>query len=225
MKSVALRALRGWLFFQAFLAILLCLAAGTLSWWQGWAYWLVFGGATGAVSVYLLKHDPQLVERRMAVGPTAEKRPTQKVIQAITSVLLMVMYIVAGLDYRFTWSDVPLSFVVVGDALVAVSFLMLFVVFRQNSFAAATVELQPGQHVIKTGLYGYVRHPMYAVSLILFGGSALALGSYVTLLVALLLAVMIAVRLVDEERFLCANLAGYEDYRRQVRYRLIPGVW
>jgi protein-S-isoprenylcysteine O-methyltransferase Ste14 len=225
MKGLARRALRGWVFFQAFLAILLCLAAGTLSWWQGWAYWLVFGCATGAVSAYFLKHDPQLVERRMAVGPTAEKRTTQKIIQAVTSVLLFALYIVAGLDQRFAWSDVPLWGVIAGNALVAISFLMLFVVFRQNSFAAATVELQPGQRVITNGLYGYVRHPMYTMSLLLFCGTALALGSYAAMAVALLLAVMIAARLVDEERFLCANLAGYEDYRRQVRYRLIPGLW
>ena len=225
MSSLGVRALRGWVFFQAFLAIVLCISAGTLSWWEAWAYWLVFGCATAAISAYLLKHDPALVKRRMAVGPAAEKRTAQKIIQAITSVLLCALYIVAGLDHRFQWSHVPMVAVIVGEVLVAFSFLILFVVFRQNSFAAATVELQPGQCVIATGLYGYVRHPMYSMSLILFAGSASALGSFAALVVALLLAVLIVARLADEERFLCANLAGYEDYRRQVHCRLIPGIW
>lgn len=225
MKSLAFRALRGWVFFQVFLALLLCLSAGTLFSWPIWAYWLLFGISTAATTIYFLKHDPGLVERRMAVGPAAEKRPTQKAIQTATSIALCALYIAAGLDIRFGWSTVPVAVVVLGDVLVAVSFFILFVVFRQNSFAAATVELQPEQRVISTGLYGYVRHPMYTDSIVLFAGTALALGSYVALIPAVLLTLLIAARLVDEERFLCANLAGYEDYRRQVRYRLIPGLW
>ncbi len=151
MNSLAARALRGWLLFQLFLALLLFLPAGTIDYPQAWAYWLVFGVATAAVTIYFLRRNPALVERRMSVGPGAEKRTFHKIIQAMTGVLLCIFYITAGLDYRFHWSTVPLSAVVLGDALVLLSFIALLEVFRQNSFASATVEIQPGQQVVASG--------------------------------------------------------------------------
>ena len=135
------------------------------------------------------------------------------------------MYIVSPLDCRFGWSSVPARLVLAGDALVALSFYGFFLTFRQNAFAAATVRVESEQHVISTGLYAIVRHPMYTAALALFLGTPLALGSLWGLIPAALLCAAIVLRLLDEENYLARNLPGYTDYQRQVRTRLLPGLW
>ncbi len=119
----------------------------------------------------------------------------------------------------------PRSVVVLGDVLVLLSFLAMLEVFRQNRFASATVEIQPEQTVITSGPYAIVRHPMYSSSVVFFVGSALALGSYWAVLIGLVLVVLMAARLLDEERLLRGNLAGYDEYCHKVRYRLLPWIW
>ena len=135
------------------------------------------------------------------------------------------MYVVAGLDHRWNWSSVPLAIVIAGNLLFVGSFIVFLFVFRQNSLASAVVEVQSGQRVVKTGLYGIVRHPMYVGAVLFFLATPLALASYWAISVGVLLIGIIVARLIDEERFLLSNLAGYEDYCRQVRYRLLPLVW
>jgi protein-S-isoprenylcysteine O-methyltransferase Ste14 len=225
MNGLAVRVMRGWFFFQVFLALILFTSAGTLDYRAGWIYWVLFGFATASISLYFLRYDPALVKRRMSVGPLAEKRPFQKIIQAATSLTLCAIYVVAGLDFRFGRSTVPPALVAGGDILLLLSYLLMFFVFRQNGFASATVEVQPEQRVIRTGLYGMVRHPMYASAVLMFGGTALALESYWALLPAAAVVGMMVARLLDEEHYLRANLAGYDEYCRQVRYRLLPSVW
>jgi protein-S-isoprenylcysteine O-methyltransferase Ste14 len=133
--------------------------------------------------------------------------------------------ILPSLDHRFSWSAVPLPIVVTGDVLVALGFLIVFLVFKENTFTAATIAVTPDQKVVSTGPYSVVRHPMYSGALVMLLGTPLALGSWWGLLMFILMTATIAWRARDEERFLFKNLSGYEEYCRTVRYRLAPFVW
>jgi protein-S-isoprenylcysteine O-methyltransferase Ste14 len=172
----------------------------------------------------LLAHDPALLERRLA-GPGSEKEPEQKRIQIFTSIFVLAVLIVSTLDYRFGWSLVPTSVVILGDVLVALGFLVVSAVFRENSFASSTIQIATDQRVISTGPYAWVRHPMYSGALLLFVGVPLALGSWWCLLAVIPLIASLIARLRHEELYLLEKLPGYADYHRRVRNRLVPGVW
>ena len=225
MKSLNAKALAGLLALLAVMAALLFLPAGTFDYWQAWAFLAVFFLPSFAITVYLMKNDPRLLERRLQGGPTAEKEPRQKIIQTFTSIMFIAMLVVSALDHRFGWSHVPPYVAITGDVLVALGFLIIFFVYKENTFASATIELAPEQKVISTGLYARVRHPMYMGGLFLFGSMPLALGSWWGLFVFLLFMPALIWRLLDEERFLERNLPGYVEYRNKVKFRLVPYVW
>ena len=225
MSALARRALASVLRFVILLAALLLLSAWTFYYWQLWIFLVVLAAGMYAITLYLIRHDPVLLERRMLAGPKAEKQKPQKIIMGFAGALFFVFALFPGIDHRFGWSNVPAMIVLLGDAAVAAALLICFFVFRQNSFASATVEIHPEQKVISTGLYGIVRHPMYMGALVLVLGLPLALGSWWGLLFAPAIAALLAWRLVEEERLLVQSLAGYADYRRRVRYRLVPLVW
>ena len=219
------KSLAGIAWLMSAMAVAIFLPAGTVVYWQGCVYWFVFLGAAVLITAYFLRHDPDLIRRRLAAGPSAEQRGTQKIVQTFASVLFLALFVVSGLDRRFGWSSVPAVAVVLANALVAVGFAIVFLVFRENSHASATIEVSAGQRVISTGPYRHVRHPMYAGALLLLAGTPLALGSLAALLLVIPFAVVLIVRLLDEERMLSVELAGYREYCRQVRFRLIPYVW
>ncbi|HVI96430.1 MAG TPA: isoprenylcysteine carboxylmethyltransferase family protein [Anaeromyxobacter sp.] len=201
------------------------LPAGTLRFWQAWVYGSVFLGCTLLITLHFLRSDPALIQRRLAAGPAAERRPVQRIVQALASLCFLALFVVAGLDHRLGWSSVPAPVSLAADALVAVGFAIVFLVFRENSHASAVIEVSAGQRVVSTGPYRRVRHPMYAGALLLLAATPPALGTLVALpLVAALAAVLVA-RIVDEERLLSAELPGYRDYCREVRHRLVPHVW
>ena len=177
------------------------------------------------MSIYFLKHDPKLVERRMQIGPTAEQEPAQKIIMAIILSGFVVLLALPGFDYRWHWSAVPPWLVLTANVGVALSFGIFFVVLKQNSYAASTIRVEAGQPVVSTGAYAIVRHPLYSGALVLLTFTPLALGSYWTLLVLVPMVPVLAWRLLDEERFLKLNLPGYADYCRSIRFRLIPRIW
>jgi protein-S-isoprenylcysteine O-methyltransferase Ste14 len=207
------------------LAALLFIPAGTMHFWQGWLFGFVFVAATSALSIYFLKHDPKLIERRMRAGPLAEQEPAQKIIMAITFLGFFLLMALPGFDQRWHWSDVPPWLVIAANGGVVLSFWIFYIVMRQNSFAASTIRVEPGQPVVSTGPYAIVRHPLYSGALLLLFATPLALGSYWTLVVAVAMLFALVWRLLDEERFLKQNLPGYADYCRYVRYRLILSVW
>jgi protein-S-isoprenylcysteine O-methyltransferase Ste14 len=211
--------------FLVLLAGLTFISAGTIHFWQGWLFWLLFSVSVIAITVYLLWHDPALVERRMRAGPRAESRPTQKIVQAINFLMFMGIVILPGLDHRFGWSRVPAPLVVIANLLMLMAFAFILLVVRENTFAASTITVEHGQRVISTGPYAYVRHPMYAGALPLIFAIPMALGSWWGLFVAAISPPLLIARILDEERALSAELAGYDNYRRAVRYRLIPLVW
>jgi protein-S-isoprenylcysteine O-methyltransferase Ste14 len=223
--DLAKRAFSGFVKFQIALALMIFLPVWSLAYWQGWLYWLLFGASCVVITLYFLRHDRALIERRMQAGPGAETEPRQKLILTFASVGLIAMYVVSPLDYRFGWSFVPAWLTLVGDALVVLSFYGIFLTFRENAFAAATVRVESEQRVISSGPYAVVRHPMYTAALALFLGTPLALGSLWGLIPAALLCAAIVLRLLDEENYLARNLPGYTDYQRRVRTRLVPGIW
>ncbi|HKA22398.1 MAG TPA: isoprenylcysteine carboxylmethyltransferase family protein [Blastocatellia bacterium] len=207
------------------MGLLLFVAAGTVRYWQAWVYLVIFFGASALTTVDLMKRDPALLQRRMSGGPTAEKRPVQKIIMLFTSIGFIALLVVPALDHRFGWFSVTSGVVVAGDCLVAVAFYLISIVYRENTFTSATIEIAENQRVISTGPYAIVRHPMYASALLYFVGTPLALGSYWGLLPIVATMPFLIWRLFDEERFLSGTLPGYADYQRRVPHRLVPFVW
>jgi protein-S-isoprenylcysteine O-methyltransferase Ste14 len=225
MQTLYIRALRSSLFGTVAMAALLFLPAGTLHYWHAWVFMAVFMSATAAITVYLAIYDPQLLDRRMRAGPAAEKERSQKFIVFLAMTGFMGLLVVPAFDHRFGWSRVPTYVCLIGDALIAIGFLLVFFVVKVNTYAASTIQIAEDQKVISTGLYAFVRHPMYAGSFPILIGTPLALGSWWGLSALLVLAPALIWRLVDEERFLRKNLPGYTEYTEKVRYRLVPYVW
>jgi protein-S-isoprenylcysteine O-methyltransferase Ste14 len=224
-KSLAFRAWCALVALAAVMGLLLFVAAGTIRYWQGWVYLAIFSGASALTTVFLLRRDPALLERRMRGGPTAEKRPVERLIMVFTSFGFIALLLVPALDHRFAWSTVPAEAILTGDALVVVGFYFIFLVYRENTFTSATIEVAEGQKVISTGPYAIVRHPMYAGALPYLVGTPLALGSYWGLVALAAMLPFLIWRLFDEEKFLAENLQGYTDYQKKVHHRLLPGIW
>ncbi len=175
--------------------------------------------------MYFLRKDPGLIERRVEAGAAAESRWTQKVIQSIATAAFLALVLVPGLDHRFGWSNIDAVVVVLADVLVVVGLGVVFFVFRENSYTSAIIAVGEGQKVVSTGPYRFVRHPMYAGALLMIFAMPLALGSLVGEVFAVLMLAAIVGRLLDEERYLDDELAGYRDYRQKTRYRLVPLIW
>jgi protein-S-isoprenylcysteine O-methyltransferase Ste14 len=219
------KAALGLLRLQIILMLLVFISAGTIRFWQGWLFSAVFLVSVVAITWYFVKHDPHLIENRMTAGPGAEQQRSQKIIQAFTGTLAALLVILPGLDHRFDWSSVPAPIVILSDALILLGFLIVYRVFNENSFAASTIKVEAEQRVISTGPYRLVRHPMYVGGALMLLATPLALGSWWGLVIAFAIVAAIVVRLLDEERYLSANLPGYDAYCREVRYRLIPLIW
>jgi protein-S-isoprenylcysteine O-methyltransferase Ste14 len=225
MSTLNKKAFRGFLFLLLVMAALLFVPAWTLDYWQAWTFLAVYFASSLAIILYLMKKDRKLLERRMGGGPAAEKETTQKIIMSFVSLGFVGLLVLPALDHRFGWSRMPPYVALAGDALVALGWLAIFFVFKENTFSSATIELAPDQKVISTGLYALVRHPMYAGGLVMLLGMPLALGSWWGELVIVAMLPALLWRLFDEEKFLARNLPGYVEYRQKVRYRLVPRVW
>jgi protein-S-isoprenylcysteine O-methyltransferase Ste14 len=225
MKNLNVRAWLALAVLAVVMGFLLFVPAGTVHYWQAWVYLSIFTGASVLTTLYLMRKDPALLERRMRGGPTAEKQPAQKFIMLCTSICFIALLVVPALDHRFGWSTVPLGGVMAGDVLVAIGFYLIFRVYRENTFTSATIEVAENQKVISTGPYAIVRHPMYASASLYLLGTPLALGSYWGLVPFVAMMPFLIWRLLDEEGFLAKNLPGYTEYQKQVRHRLLPFVW
>lgn len=220
MKGLAANVVAGGVFLGCIL-----IPAGTVHYWQGWAFFIVFEAACQGLGIYFLVYDRKVIERRMVVGPAAEKEPAQKVISALFLLGFLVLLIFPALDHRYRWSPVPAYLSVLGDVLVALSLLANIPVMKANRYAASTIRVEEGQPVASTGPYALVRHPMYSAALVLLASIPLALGSWLGLLWLVPFFPVLAWRLLDEERFLRQNLPGYAEFTQKVRYRLAPHVW
>lgn len=179
-------------------------------------FWGIFSACSWAATLYFLTRDPALIQRRLRGGPTAEQTYRERIIQTINGLLFIGVLAVAGLDHHHRWSQAPTSIVLSSDLMVLLGFGLMCLALRENSYAAATITTEAGQQVISTGPYRFVRHPMYAGAALLLLGAPLALGSIAALPISVLLCFGIVARLLDEERYLSANLPGYKAYREKV---------
>jgi protein-S-isoprenylcysteine O-methyltransferase Ste14 len=207
------------------MAAMIFLSTWTLDYWQAWIFLAVFFAPAFAITFYLMKNDPKLLERRTTAGPGAEQQKSQNIIQAFAALAFIAMLIVSALDHRFAWSTVPAGAIALGDILVIVGFYSVFLVFRENTFASGTIEVVAEQRVISSGPYAHVRHPMYVGALVMLTGVPLALGSWWGLLGIIPMTIVLVFRLLDEEKFLAKNLAGYSEYQSKVKRRLLPLIW
>lgn len=225
MRSVRLRGFIGLVTLFLVMAALVFGAAGTLHFWQGWTFLTCYFAASIAITLYLARRDPALLERRMRGGPWAETEPRQKIIMSVASAGFIALLVVPGLDHRYGWSAMSAAGAIAGDVVMLIGWAGILRVFQENSFTASTIELAADQRVISTGPYAIVRHPMYAAALVMLLGIPISLGSWWGALIVVALVPVLIWRLLDEERFLARNLSGYTDYQDRVRYRLVPRVW
>lgn len=225
MNKLHLRAIRSSIFGTLTMAALLFIPAGTLNYWEGWAFMATFIVSTTVITVYLAMYDPKLLERRMNAGVRAEKERSQKVIVTLMLIGFLSFLVYPVLDHRFGWSPVPAYVSILGDALITLGFLLILFVLRENSYSASTIQIAKDQRVVSTGPYAIVRHPMYAAAIPLVAGIPLALGSWWGLFILIPFFGVLVWRLLDEERFLHKRLPGYTEYTERVRYRLVPHVW
>ena len=223
--KIALQAVGSSLIGLVLFGLLLFLPAGTFNYWQAWVFIAVFTISTTGLSIYLLMTNPAALARRMHAGPTAETRTVQKIAVSGLFVSFAGVMVLSAFDHRFGWSPVPTAVSLAGDVLVVLGLGIGSLVVIQNGYAAANITVEEDQKVVSTGLYGLVRHPMYMGSLIMLVCFPLALGSYWGLVFLIPIAIVLVVRVSDEEKALNQELAGYTDYTQQVRYRLVPGVW
>ena len=213
------------LFGTLLLGLLIFLPAGTFNYWQAWVIIAVFMVTVTIFGLYFSIKDPALMERRKQAGPVAEQSTLQKIVATLAFASLVGLFILGGLDHRFGWSHMPSFIAWAGDVLVVVSFLLYTLVFKANSFGASNIRVEEKQSVASTGPYALVRHPMYTVGVVLFAGIALGLGSWWTLLLIVVAVPVLILRILDEEKVLEKDLAGYKEYEQKVRYRLVPYLW
>jgi protein-S-isoprenylcysteine O-methyltransferase Ste14 len=224
-KKLYIRLTTQSLLFLLVMGALLFLPAGTFDYWEAWVFIAVFVACNLTLTIWVAINDPQLLERRMRAGPIAEKEKSQKIIMTIAFLAFTGEVLIPALDRRFGWSDVPVSVVILGNALIAISYVGFYFVFRENTYGAATIRVEENQRVISTGPYAIVRHPMYDAALILMLGIPLALGSWWGLIALVPGVPALVWRILDEERLLKRDLPGYAEYTQRMRFRLIPGLF
>ncbi len=225
MNNVNKRASVGLLNLLVFISLAIFLPAWTLHYWQGWAFLFAFFTPSLGITLYLMRKDPKLLERRLTAGVVAEKQTIQKIIQGLAAAAFVVTLVLPSLDHRCRWSAAPPWASITGDLLVVMGFLAVFLVFKENTYTSGIIEVAAGQKVVSTGPYAVVRHPMYSGALLMLLGVPPALGSWWGMLTIVPMTLVIAIRLLDEERFLEKNLPGYFEYECKVRFRLAPWIW
>lgn len=220
--KLLISALSKFIFGLAFVGVLLFLPAGGFDYMNGWLFiGLLFAPMLILGAVLFIK-SPDLLKKRL---DAKEKERAQKGVVAVSGLLFLGGFVVAGLDYRYGWSYVPMWAVIVASAILLISYGFYAEVMRENTYLSRTVEVQEGQKVVDSGLYGIVRHPMYAVTIWLFLSIPVVLGSLWSLLCFLPYIPVIIVRIINEEKVLEKGLEGYTDYKKRVKYRLIPFIF
>ena len=204
------------------LGILLFVPAGSLNWPEAWLLMALLFLPMLVAGVVLMVKNPALLARRLN---SRESEPAQRQVIALSALMFVAAFVIAGLNKRFGWIVMPRWSVLVAAALFLMGFLMYGEVLRENEYLSRTVEVAEGQRVVDTGLYGVVRHPMYAATLLMFLSMPLVLGSPVSLAIMLIYPVLIVRRIRNEEELLKRDLPGYGEYTQKVKYRLIPGIW
>ncbi len=203
-------------------ALPLFLSAGSFAYWNAWLFMGILFIPMFIAGLILMKKNPYLLEKRLNAK---EEQSEQKTVIALSGIMFLLGFIVAGLDYRFQWIKLPEWVAIVGAAVFLIAYGLYAEVLRENTYLSRTIEVQENQKVIDTGLYGIVRHPMYAVTLVLFLSMPIVLGSVIAFIIFLTYPFIIAGRIKNEEKVLEEGLAGYKEYKQKVKYRLVPFIW
>ena len=219
------------LFFQAIIKYvigvvivgsLLFIPANTIQYWNGWLFMGLLFIPMFIAGIVLMIKNPELLKKRLNAR---EKENEQKHVIAFSGLMFVSGFIVAGLNYRYSWIVIPNIVVIISSIIFVVAYILYAEVLRENTYLSRTIEVQENQKVIDTGLYGIIRHPMYAVTLLLFLTIPLILGSIISFLIFLIYPIIIAKRIKNEEAVLERDLKGYAEYKKKVRYKIIPFVW
>lgn len=208
--------------FLLLVGLLIFLPAGTLSFWKGWLLMGILFIPMFIAGIIMLIKNPELPRKRLNAR---EQQTEQKQVIKLSGLMFILGFLLAGLDYRFTWYPLPDLVSRAAAVMFLLAYLMYAEVLRENTYLSRTVEVQQGQQVIDTGLYGIVRHPMYSATVLLFLSIPLVLGSVISFVVFLIYPVVIAKRIRNEEKILEDGLAGYSEYKKRVKYKLIPFIW
>ncbi len=202
--------------------LLVFLPAGTLNFFGGWLFMVILFVPMFFAGIVMMFKNPKLLQSRL---DAKEKQREQSLVIKLSGLMFIVGFVVAGFDFRFSWFPLPKTVSIIATVLFLVAYLIYAEVLRENTYLSRTIEVQEGQKVIDTGLYGIVRHPMYTATLLLFLSMPLVLGSLISFAIFLLYPVIIISRLKHEEEFLEKELEGYKEYKQKVKYRLIPFIW
>ena len=221
-KKLFISAIAKFLSGLLLMGLLLFLPAGTLAWPDGWLLMGILFVPMFFAGLVMMAKSPDLLRRRLNAK---EEQAEQKQVIALSGLMFLAAFVLAGLNFRFGWMVLPRWIVWTAAALFLLAYLLYAEVLRENVWLSRTVEVQAGQKVIDTGLYGVVRHPMYAVTVLLFLSMPLVLGSPLSFAVVLGYRPLLAKRIRNEEAVLESGLAGYREYKQRVKYRLIPGIW
>ena len=204
------------------LGVLLFVPAGTLAWWRGWLLMGILFVPMLTAGFVMMAKVPDLLRKRLSVR---EEESEQRTVIALSGIMFLAAFVLAGLNRRFGWIVLPDAVSWVAAAVFMLGYLLYAEVLRENVWLSRTVEVQDGQKVVDTGFYGVVRHPMYLSTLLLFLSMPLILGSIPSLIVMLLYPIILRRRILNEEAVLLKGLEGYADYMKKVRYRVIPYIW
>ena len=202
--------------------LLIFLPAGTLAYPGGILFLCLLFIPMLVMGIVMLAHARDLLAKRL---DAKEKQAAQKGVQSLSGLVFIAGFLLAGLDFRLSWSNVPLPAVIAASVIFLIGYGLYAEVMRENAYLSRTVKVEEGQTVVSTGLYGIVRHPMYTASILMFLSIPLVMGSWYALIPFALYPVLMVIRVLDEEKLLTAELAGYEAYKGKVRYRLIPFIW
>ncbi len=205
-----------------FVFLLIFLPAGTFAFFNGWLFMGVLFVPIFFAGIVMMFKNPELLRRRLSAK---EKQHEQQLVVKLSGLMFIVGFIIAGLGVRYDWYILPKGIVITGTIIFLISYLLYAEVLRENTYLSRTIEVQKNQKVIDTGLYGIVRHPMYSVTLLLFLSMPIVLGSIFSFLIFLAYPFIIAVRIKNEEQLLEEELDGYREYKKKVKYRLIPLIW
>ena len=219
------------LFFQAiikFLAGVICIGlvifipAGTLNYWNGWLFMVLLFVPMFFAGIALMIKNPDLLMRRLN---SKEKEKEQKIVILLSGVMFLSIFVVAGLNYRYSWIQLPNMAVLIASIIFVIAYILYAVVLRENEYLSRTIEVEENQRVVNTGLYAVVRHPMYSATILLFLSMPLILGSIISFAIALSYLFIIIKRIKNEEAVLEKELQGYTEYKKEVKYKLIPFIF
>lgn len=221
-KKLFLSAILKFLLGIIIIGLLIFLPAGSLKYYQGWLLMGILFVPMLIAGIVMLIKSPELLASRLNAK---EKQKEQDLVQKLSGLMFLAGFVLAGFGYRFGWYILSMPVVIAASVIFLFGYVLYAEVLRENKYLSRTIEVQEGQKVIDTGLYGIVRHPMYSATLLLFLSMPLVLGSLYSLAVFLAYPFIIAFRIVHEEKFLEEHLQGYKEYKQKVKYRLIPYIW